>query len=186
MIEILYIGIIFLLMMNIILLVILKRKKHNYNILEKKYFQQNSDYEFLRREKNRDNFQNKILNEKKNKRILIGDYNIYSLKQTISIIRIFNFDIDIVTSGEDIIDKIKHNYTCDLIITNNIYKHGCDGPTMFNELKKLNKFNIPVVINTISSDQTDYFINVCGFNDYIVKPMTEESFKKIVAKFLDK
>ena len=92
--------------------------------------------------------------------------------------------VDIVRSSEDIIDKIKHGYKCDIIFTNNIYKKGPKGPEMLSKLRDIEGFNIPVVIHTISDNERYYFIDVCGFDEYVVKPLSQEKIKPILDKFL--
>lgn len=183
-------AIILLILCTIIILLIIKinELKILYKKLNDSYEKQNNNYLFLKREQIRIKYQNELLKnniKSSNKRILIGDYNEEALKNAVDIIEKMGFNVDVVTSSNDIIDKIKHNYKCDLIITNNIYKSGCDGPTMLTELKKINGFNIPVVINTISKNEKEYFIDICGFDDYIIKPINEKNIKSILEKFLN-
>lgn len=118
------------------------------------------------------------------KRALVGDYNELSSENTIKILKSLGITVDIVRTGDDIVDKIKHGYKCDIIFTNNIYKEGSDGPNTLYKLKEIDGFNIPVVIHTISENERHYFVDVCEFNDYIVKPLTQEKVKPILDKFL--
>lgn len=120
----------------------------------------------------------------KGKRALIGDYIDYSSETTSKILKSFGMTVDIVRSSEDIIDKIKHGYKCDIIFTNNIYKKGPKGPEMLSKLRDIEGFNIPVVIHTISDNERYYFIDVCGFDEYVVKPLSQEKIKPILDKFL--
>lgn len=96
----------------------------------------------------------------------------------------FNIDFDIALSSDNITNKIENNYKFDLIITNNIYKHGCDGPTLLKILKKMHNFNTPVIINTVIRNEKDYFINICGFDGYLEKPIDQEKLEKIINKYL--
>lgn len=120
------------------------------------------------------------------KRVLVGDYEKLSYENTLNVLRSYGITVDIVTKGTDIVDKIRHGYKCDLIFTNNIYKEGYDGPFILQELKQIDKFNIPVVIHTVSRNKRDYFVNECGFDDYIEKPLDQENVKKILNKYLGK
>ena len=52
------------------------------------------------------------------------------------------------------------------------------------ELKRIEGFNIPVVLHTISKNKRDYFINEIGFDEYIEKPITQEKIKPILEKIL--
>ena len=76
------------------------------------------------------------------------------------------------------------NHKCDIIFTNNIYKKGPKGPEMLSKLWDIEGFNIPVVIHTISDNERYYFIDVCGFDEYVVKPLSQEKIKPILDKFL--
>lgn len=121
----------------------------------------------------------------KGKRALVGDYIECSSDNTIKVLQSFGMIVDVVRSGEDIIDKIKHGYECDIIFTNNIYKHGGSGPSTLYKLKEIKDFDIPVVIHTISDNERKYFIDDCGFDEYIVKPLNQEKVKPILDKLLN-
>lgn len=118
------------------------------------------------------------------KRVLVGDYEKVSYENTLNVLRSYGITVDIVTKGTDIVDKIRHGYKCDLIFTNNIYKEGYDGPIVLQELKQIDKFKIPVVVHTVSRNKRNYFVNECGFDDYIEKPLDQENVKKILNKYL--
>ena len=57
---------------------------------------------------------------------------------------------------------------------------------MFKKLRELENFSTPIVIHTITKDKRDYFVNTIGFDDYIVKPVTQENVKPILHRLLDK
>lgn len=121
----------------------------------------------------------------KGKRALVGDYIDSSSDTTIKILQSFGMKVDIVRSGKDIIDKIKHGYECDIIFTNNVYKNGESGPSTLYQLKEIKNFDIPVVIHTISDNEREHFINDCGFDEYIVKPLNQEKVKPVLDKLLN-
>ena len=52
------------------------------------------------------------------------------------------------------------------------------------KLKNLNNFSTPVIIHTVSKDKSDFFINTVGFNEYIVKPVTQDGVKEVLKKVL--
>lgn len=184
----------------------LSKIKSNYSILKKKHDSLCEDNGYNQREMNRMQEQIRlyekkeekipeiiICNEKvkknpiyKGKRALVGDYVDLSYRNTISILKSFGMTVDVVHKGTDIVDKIKHGYTCDIIFTNNIYKEGYDGPTTLNKLREIEGFNIPVVIHTISENERHKFINILGFDEYVVKPLTQKNTKPILDKFLSK
>lgn len=134
----------------------------------------------------------KELNKKRNnsiysgKRALIGDYYDESYKNTMNVLRKMGMSVDVVLKGTDIVDKIKHGYKYDIIFTNNVYKEGYDGPSTLRQLKNIEGFNTPVIIHTVSENKRDYFINICKFDEYIVKPLNQEKAEKALYKFFSK
>lgn len=119
----------------------------------------------------------------KGKKALIGDYLSISYLNTEKVLRSLGFCVDIVPTVEDVVDKIKYGEHYDIIFSNNIYQHGT-GEECLKELKKLENFSTPVVIHTVSKDKRDYFINTVGFDEYIVKPITQDGVKEILKKLL--
>ena len=119
-------------------------------------------------------------NDKKYKgKILLGDYDKFSMSNTINIINKLGYDVDVVKSAEDILYKLKNdNY--DYVITNYIYKEGIDGIELCNIIKNDLKINIPVIILSSTSDMKDEFNNVSDY--YIEKPLTQTKLKKILKK----
>lgn len=67
----------------------------------------------------------------------------------------------------------------DLIITNNIYRIGCDGPELLQKLKKIEGFNTPVIIHTISEKPIEYFLNL-GFDGCLKKPIRQDETIEIL------
>lgn len=199
-------GIILILFIIIIILIKqIKSKNINIDVAEKELRNIFEMYEFSKRELDRCKEQIKIYEKKdeeikeitfnKNKKIkvnpiyrgkraLVGDYIDSSSALTQKILKSFGMTVDVVRSSDDIIDKIEHGYKCDIIFTNNIYKKGPRGPEMLEKLRDIDGFNIPVVIHTISNNERNYFVNICGFDEYVVKPLSQEKIKPILDKFL--
>lgn len=199
-------GIIVILIIVIIYLISeLKEKDIEYDTLQDDYNGWKDKFEFAQREVKRCHEQIKIYEKReeevsslkifynkkvkvnpiyKGKRALIGDYMDDSSEITAGVLRSYGLIVDVVRSGEDIIDKIKHGYKCDIIFTNNVYKKGPDGPNTLDELKEIEGFDIPVVIHTVSDNKRNHFINGCGFDEYVVKPLDQEKIKPILDKFL--
>lgn len=71
----------------------------------------------------------------------------------------------------------------DVIITNNIYRIGCDGPELLQKLKKIEGFNTPVIIHTISEQSIEYFLNL-GFDGCLKKPIKQDETIEILKKLL--
>lgn len=188
-----------------IIIIIKKLREANIalNTLESDYKEWQEEFTYTRRELDRCKEQIKVYEKteedtptinlvnktiKKNpiykgKRALVGDYMDISSDNTIKVLQSFGITVDIVRSGEDIIDKIKHGYNYDIIFTNNVYNKGCDGYNTLLQLKEIKNFNTPVVIHTVSSNQRDTFINHYGFDEYIEKPLDQEKVKPILDKF---
>lgn len=122
----------------------------------------------------------------KGKKALIGDYLNFSYINTERVLRSLGFSVDIVSNGNDIIEKMKYGEHYDIIFSNNIYRHGPTGPECLKKLRELENFSTPIVIHTITKDKRDYFVNTIGFDDYIVKPVTQENVKPILHRLLDK
>lgn len=120
------------------------------------------------------------------KRALVGDYYEPSYMITVKVLQSLGLIVDIVHSGKDIVDKIKNGYKCDIIFTNNVYEGEDSGERTLRSLKEIEGFNIPVIIHTVSRDKKKYFVNNCGFDDYIEKPLDKEKLKPILSKFLKK
>lgn len=117
------------------------------------------------------------------KKVLVGDYNALSRKITLDVLNEFDLNIDIVTSGSELIDKIKQGFKYDIIFTNNTYLDCYDGRKIINILKEIPNFDTPIVVCTIERDK-EYLIEVCKFDDYIYKPLDTEKVKPILDKFL--
>lgn len=121
----------------------------------------------------------------KGKRALVGDYFTPSSNITKEVLERLGFEVDVIEKSQDVIQIIKSNNNYDVIFSNNIYKDGT-GPECLKELRKIEGFNTPVIINTVSKNQEDYFINVIGFDGYIVKPITIDNVKPVLQKILNK
>ena len=94
------------------------------------------------------------------------------------------FEVDTVESGDDIYDKITHGYTCDVIVTNNIYKHGKrHGIDVLNDLKDIEGFNIPIVVLTVSTGEREEFLNM-GYDEYMEKILTQKQAEEVMTRLL--
>lgn len=71
-----------------------------------------------------------------------------------------------------------------LLIT--FIKFGFNGPELLENLRKLQNFNTPVVIHTISKGKRKYFVDELGFDEYIEKPIIYEELERVLKKFLTK
>lgn len=124
----------------------------------------------------------------KGKKVLIGNYDYFSSNQTRIILQSFGMDVEIVESSLDIIDRIKSGCNYDIIFTNNIYQQGMFAPELLIELKRIDGFNTPVVIHTITENSRFHFVDQLGFDEYIVKPIYASDPDKVaeIKKILEK
>lgn len=120
----------------------------------------------------------------KGKKLLLGDYNKETLRHSRKIFLSLGFDVDVVSSGDDIIQKIKCGYNYDVIVTNNIYKNSCDGPDVLRELREIYDFKTPIVVLTVSTGQKDKFVNDMGFDGYLEKMLTQKQAEAVMRELL--
>ena len=115
---------------------------------------------------------------KPNKKIkaLIGDYMQSTLLNTNSVLKSLGIETEVVPSGEDILERVKNSKKSEfnVIITNNIYRGRLDGLRAMYKLREIPGFETPVVILTVSQDERDYFIEECGFDEYMTKVLTQD------------
>lgn len=119
----------------------------------------------------------------KGKRALIGDYMPSSYNNTRKVLKSLGFDVDVVKNKEDVINKIKYQNDYDIIFSNNVYPDG-SGPECLKELKNIENFSTPVVIHTITDNAREHFIDTIGFDEYIVKPLTQRKVKIALEKII--
>lgn len=202
----LFIGIIIVLIFTIIFILIkLRSEIVMYNILSQEYKEVRREKDFNNRELERCKrqiltYEKELQDEigmkarietlKKNtnfvgKRALVGDYYYNSYSNTIEVLKSFGMIVDLVEDGVDMVEKFKRGYRCDIIFTNNTYKGKYDGVTTLKHLRKIPKFDVPVVVLTTELDKRDYFVHECGFDDYIEKVLTRDKLKLVLDKFLN-
>ena len=127
---------------------------------------------------------------KKIPKILIGDYNPSSARNTCGILMRMGFDVDVVETAEDVIEKVKSFMHYDLIISNNEYygsKHKSkitSSYQLLDGLKEIEDFDTPVIVLTVSNDR-EKFLSY-GFNEHIQKVLDEEKVMEVFPKVLKK
>ena len=112
------------------------------------------------------------------KKILVADDNKLNLKVARRALNDFNFEIDEVYDGEQVLEKIKAGNTYDLILMD-IMMPNMNGEKAFLELKKDEKFNTPVIALTadaVAGAQEHY--KEVGFYDYLAKPFSKDQIKE--------
>ncbi len=125
-------------------------------------------------------------NPSKELNVLIGDYDIVSISNSINILESMGIKTHAVRSGTEIIDRIESGEKYDIIITNNIYKGGnCDGREVLNTLKRIDGFNTPVVVLTVSSGKKHLFVDEYGFDEYLTKVLTQKQILDVFPKIMN-
>ena len=114
------------------------------------------------------------------KKAIIGNYDTFSSNELKKILESFGMTVEIFKTGSEILEEIKNGYKCDVIFTNNVYQRGIQGPELLKELKQIQYFNSPVIIHTIDADRRTHFVDVLGFDEYIVKPIFASNSEKIL------
>lgn len=116
----------------------------------------------------------------RNKKAVIGNYDVFSSNELRKILESFGMNVEIFKTGSEILEKIKNGYKCDVIFTNNVYMHGIQGPELLKELRQLENFNVPIIIHTIDKDRRFYYVDNLGFDEYIAKPIFTDDNEKIL------
>ena len=93
------------------------------------------------------------------------------------------FEVTIAYTKAEVIRRIKNNEKYDIIFSNNVYDDG-SGPQCFEELKKIEGFNTPVVIHTVTKNAKFHFVVELGFDGYIEKPVTQSKLIPVLEKLL--
>ena len=120
-------------------------------------------------------------------KVVIGDYMLESSIITNTVLKNLGIETIVVSSPEDIIDIVDSGMDIDFIITNNIYKSSnLDGPKMLYKLREEHNCKIPIVILTVSGGREHYFINDCGFNGYLTKPLKIDNAIECIEKIKPK
>ncbi|MBQ2835485.1 MAG: hypothetical protein IJE68_01435 [Clostridia bacterium] len=154
---------------------------YNYNDIElnDEYDKEIKEYKFII-QKNLPRFESS-----KKIKVLVGDYDLMSISNTITVLKSMGITTKAARSGREIIKRIMTGEKYDLIITNNVYTKGnCDGPETLDELRKIEGFNTPVVVLTVSSGKRHLFMGEYGFDEYMCKLLTQEQVIETLPKVI--
>ena len=117
-------------------------------------------------------------------KILIVDDNSLNAKITERILRKYNFNVEVISSGNDCIRKIKLEETFDMILMD-IMMGEVDGIETLKSIRELVDYKLPPIIaltaNALSGMKDDYLNN--GFDDYLEKPLKSSELIRIFNKF---
>ncbi|MBP3841691.1 MAG: response regulator [Bacilli bacterium] len=120
----------------------------------------------------------------KSKRILIVDDNELNLKVASRLLENYNFVIDLVSSGEECINKIKEGIVYDLVLLDDMMPN-MNGVETLKKLKEFEKYNTPTIALTANAlnGMREYYLSN-GFDDYISKPIDKNELDKILNRYL--
>lgn len=117
---------------------------------------------------------------------LVVDDNKPTAKMNQDVLKEIGIDSKAVYSADECTREILTTFDeYDIIITDN-QMPGKNGTDLIKDLKKIDGFDLPVVIVTGDSGQADYFINFCGFDGYIEKPLDKKKAIKTIKKLIKK
>ena len=116
-------------------------------------------------------------------KVIVVDDNADNLKIIKKLLERFLIkDVIYLDNGYDLIEKMKDNYKCDVILLD-IKMPNISGLDTFYELKKIKNFSIPVVAllaNERPGEEQKYIDE--GFFAYLMKPIQKDNLTKILEK----
>ncbi len=118
-------------------------------------------------------------------KILLVDDNMVNNKLTKRILEEKKFNVEIVTSGEECIKKIKSEEEIDIIFMD-IMMPVMDGVETLKVLKDLDGYVLPPIIaltaNALPGMKENYLSE--GFDDYLSKPLSKKELEKVLIMHL--
>lgn len=126
----------------------------------------------------------KKLDTFKGKKALVGDYSNASFYNTQMILDSLGIEIVNVKEEPEVYNKIASGEKYDVIFTNNIYQVGDTGPQLLEKLKKIEGFDTPVIIHTISEKPDQYFLDL-GFDGVLKKPIKQNETIELLNKIFN-
>ena len=122
-----------------------------------------------------------ILSEKKN--ILIVEDDTVSAEYIAEVLNVDNYNLIYTRDGKEAVEYCKTKKDIDLILMD-IQLPILNGEEATRQIREFNK-DVPIIAQTANAFNTDK--DRCmkvGCNDYIAKPITPESLKNIVKKYI--
>lgn len=120
------------------------------------------------------------------KRVLVVDDNKVNLKVANRLLQGFNLTVELVTSGQECIDKIQNGESFDLILMDDMMPN-MTGVETLKRLKTMDGFKIPTIAltaNAISGMREKYLKD--GFDDYLSKPIDKNELILLIKNILGK
>lgn len=117
--------------------------------------------------------------------LLVVDDNKLNLRVASKILIDCGFDVDIVQSGFECLEKIKMNNRYDLIFMD-IMMPQMDGVETMQKLKAIEGFTTPIIALTadaMEGSREKYL--AAGFDEYLSKPIIKEIINELVHRYVD-
>jgi len=125
-----------------------------------------------------------IKRKREKPKALIVDDNKHIAKMNQEVLEEIGIESKTVYSADECLTEILTTFDeYDIIVTDNQMPEK-NGTELIEDLRKIDGFDLPVVIVTGDSGQDNYFINICGFDGYIVKPLDKTKALKTIKKLI--
>ena len=120
----------------------------------------------------------------KGKKVLVVDDNGVNLKVAKRLLKDHNLEIDLATSGQECIDKIKLGTKYDLIMLDD-FMPNMNGKQTLDNLHQINGFATPVIALTANNeaDSKEKYKSY-GFDDFLSKPISKEELNRLLRNYL--
>ena len=122
-----------------------------------------------------------------NYKLAIVDDDSLDIKVTLKLLKKYNFNIEVITSTVDFINKIKCEEKYDLVFLDHKMPV-FDGVRTLNSLKQLESYELPKFVcftaNAINGAREYYRSE--GFDEYLAKPIDVKELDRIIKKFCKK
>ncbi len=121
---------------------------------------------------------------KEKKKILIVDDDNMNLKVVSTMLKNYDYDLTLVSSGSEAIMKVIEN-TYDLILMDDMMPE-LDGPSTLDNLRDIEEFNTPVILLTASEYDSSIQEKIDNhkFAGYLSKPINKEELIKTLTKHI--
>ena len=128
--------------------------------------------------------ENKTILDASGKRVLVVDDNMVNLKVASKLLKIYNAEVELVSSGDECLAKISEGNKYDIIFLDDMMPK-MSGVETLKHLKENPEYNIPTIAltaNAITGMREKYLSD--GFNDYLAKPLSRDELDRVVNIYL--
>ena len=118
------------------------------------------------------------------KKILLVDDNISTEKIVSKLLKDTNIELDYVSLGKEVLDKIRGKEKYDLILLDEVMDP-LDGVTVMKKFKDIRNFKTNVILLTRNNEYeyNEEYLKY-GFSGYLLKPISKDKLFEIIDKYL--